>query len=622
MSKAPLIINDLRGGMSDEHPAKLGEHQVAYAQNVDFYNGWLGGRRNGSSAPIITATASYQLHRHQPTSSPVDDRLWLVTATGGFVYYDATPLAYSVSISPADTFSPVNGADFASLHGKLFIACDSNVSRLHVFDGTTLRRTGMSAPAAAPGVANTGSGSFLSTRYYRVRFVEMSGSTVIRRSEASAVTTFSPSGSGLSARVTKPTTVSEGETHWELEESIDNANFYRIARTIVGTTTYDDSLVATAVATTGVLSDDSGDNLTLPSARWLTVDDDRLIYAGNFEDATLDARVGWTPLGSQTGVGNDERAPLDIGSYIDIDGRNGGKITGVRAFERKVFVFKESGVYTLLRTGNSDRAYVLGPVISRTVGALPFSIAEGLDSTGQACLYFTDRRLGMMRYGVNGLEHMMPQMQKTWRSAITQDLTFKTCHAIYYPDKGQYWLYVVRGGNAASIPNERWVLDRISGGIAIHTLPEAIYASEMWQNMPHHVGATTIIKCDDSTATADSGTAFRAYIRTRAYQPTGLLLKAATTMAAVETTPHSGVTLTLKTIRNYGIENRSVTTSLTATSEETSGAVTSIIRLLDNGYLSEALALQFELGDATAVSVAAWQLHQLVLNLKAEGSSA
>src|SRR5690606_5003066 len=98
--------------------------------------------------------------------------------------------------------------------------------------------------------------------------------TTLRRSEPSASQSFTPSGSGTAARVTKPATISEGETHWEIEASTDNVNFYVIATQAVGTTTYNDSADPDTYSD-NPLSEDIGDYTLLWSAKFLSVDEDR-----------------------------------------------------------------------------------------------------------------------------------------------------------------------------------------------------------------------------------------------------------------------------------------------------------------------------------------------------------
>src|SRR5262245_3648959 len=113
---SPIIIGDLRGGMSDEHPAKLEQNQVAYAQNVEYWLGWLGGRRNGSSQFAAPGVNTYFLFRHQPSNDPTADRLWAFFSDNTAKFYDTA--AASTSVTLMDTPAVANGMDFASLHGK------------------------------------------------------------------------------------------------------------------------------------------------------------------------------------------------------------------------------------------------------------------------------------------------------------------------------------------------------------------------------------------------------------------------------------------------------------------------------------------------------------------------
>lgn len=610
-----LIIDDLSGGISDEHPSKVGPNQVEVAYNVDFWDGKVAGRRNGSTLVVSgLSDPLIGLFGHTPTTDPDDDRLWCVSTTGDWQYRDAAYVKTDITPSPADDFFPIEGTTAASLHGKLFIACrteDSGgnpVRRLHVWDGTNLRRCGLEAPSAAPTASNTGVGSLsTTTRYYRVRAVQQVSSVVVRRSEPSPELTFTPSGTGSAVRVTRPTLPGEGETHWEVEESINAADWYRIASVVVATSTYDDSLATEAVATTGILSADIGDYLNLPSAEFVVVDNDRLVYGGNYEDSEFSARVGWTPVSGATGVGNDERAPLDLGSYIDVDGLNSGRITDMIAWEGKLVVFKANSIHTLVRTGSRTSAYIPGLVLSRKHGALKYSAVEGLGPDNSSALYFLDPELGPSSYGSGGLTvPVTPQLLKQWKT-ITQTASIRVCHAVYHAEKRQVWWHVCVG--ETDIPNQRWVLDTASGGVSFHTFTDTtFYSSVIWKGKPHVGVFAGIVKCDDPAATTDAGTNYRAYIRTRAYQLGGLLRKADVSYGVLEADVTDSATITLKFIRDYGRESRSITLSLTKTASDPDDFV---IRPLDNAYMTELLAVQFEIGDAAAVDVGAWQIHRL-----------
>jgi hypothetical protein len=619
MAQQSIIIDDLTGGMSDDHAAALKANQTTHAYDVDFWAANCAGRRNGTTNLVTgIATATIGMFHHTPTDLASGDLLFTITAGSVWKSYTVAGVPTTHTATPATTFDPARAVDAVSLHGKLFIACRNSVSRMHMYDGTNLRRAGFTVTTAAPTAVDTAvAGTYATTRYFRVRWVlQVSGSTVLR-SEPSATLTKVPNGAFNGLIVTRPTAPGEGETHWEIEESIDNANFYRLSTVILATTTYTDTLAATSVATTGTLSEDIGDYTPLRSARWLTVDNDRLVLGGDVENVARDSDVQWTPLSSALGVGNDERIPSDQANYITCDGRNKGGLTGLKAYDGKLVAFKSDQIHVLVRAGNNGSAYLPGSVV-RSMGALPFSVCEGFDSDGKAALYFLDPSSGPAVMGATGTRSIAPHLRRTWKDNINRNATVRVCHAVYYADKQQVWWYISTGAN--NTPNQKWVYHTETGGTVFHTVPAAVSSSVMWDNGAAMGGnkptaglATTIVTCD-TTATSDSGTAFRAYTRTKAYTVSDLLHKGGVMRGVIEADTAAGVTLTLNMIRDYGAETIAVTALLTAVGSETIAIVS-----IDDATIAETKVIQFEIGDASAVSVAAWQLHRMAFKLRPEG---
>lgn len=97
--------------------------------------------------------------------------------------------------------------------------------------------TTSAAPTAADsGVAGTVSGQ----RWYRVRYAIPAS---LRYGDWSPALAFTPSTSKNAVVVTKPAALSAGETHWELAAAgAATGPFYKIASTVVGTTTVNDSI--------------------------------------------------------------------------------------------------------------------------------------------------------------------------------------------------------------------------------------------------------------------------------------------------------------------------------------------------------------------------------------------
>ncbi len=238
-------INNFTGGRNaTDDPLSLREGQVAQMRNGDTYRTHLFRKRGGATAPAIgTAFTGVigSLIAHFPNNNPASAELWGADDAATPVVSRMAGASTFSSVTLTDNLSAGAGVKMrgASYGGKLFLAYQSAVDRLHVYDPilATVRRVGLAMPAAAPTVANTGSGTYAGIRYYRVRYLQLSGTTIIRRSEPSASVAFTPSGSGSAARITKPAAITEGETHWEIEVSLDNLQFYVLygqADTVVG----------------------------------------------------------------------------------------------------------------------------------------------------------------------------------------------------------------------------------------------------------------------------------------------------------------------------------------------------------------------------------------------------
>lgn len=620
-----IVITSLRGGLFDtDAPTELAADQCVRADNVEFFYSALGERRGGttplslSGSALDDEAAIVHLSEWFPNNDYTNSEIWGIGATvntsftierrAGGTYFSVSPKDDILTAAP-DIYNITS----VELNGKKFFAYPSDEDRLHVWDGMYLRRTGFVVPSA-PTVADTGSGSFSTVRYYRVRWVEVdSDGAVLRRSEPSSNTTFTPSGSGLSARVTRPTLADEGETHWEVEEGLaSTGNFYRIARVAIATTTYDDSLASGSVASTGVLSEDLGDYTNLPSARYLAVDGDRLVFAGHFTDQTKASQVGWTPVTNDPGVGNNERLPSDLDNTKNLDSYTGGPITGIAAAVYGTwYAFKHQRIYQMSRTNDPVDAYT-AVTISTRMGAIPGSVFVGLDELGGPCIYFTDPFLGPARIGAAGIQQIVG-LRKTW-ARVNLKAANIVARGCYYPFKRQaIWWVAVDGNDTPNLVLKNQVSElravgdgAVGGGWSLATgrLTEALCVSTLteWVTVSGvatlserpFIGQTTpefIQRCD--TSTTDNGTAFVATIITKPYSLAGLPDQWEARMTSVLGTAVSGQSVAISIIRDFGKEE---STARTATFTP-GGSETQIVFDLDNLAMSEAKVVQFRFTD-------------------------
>lgn len=651
------LVSLRRGLNNTDPPHSIADDQCTVANNVEFNLSTLGERRKGCTGvdlpTSITADVNMQavtfLHRHLPTTDDTASELWLMAqhlTDQHFVLTRKTTSWTDATFTDDIEVTSNQGFQVAaqSLHGKLFLAYPSvgAVDRLHVVDqsGTAVRRVGMAEPAA-PSVADTaGAGTYTGTRYFRTREAVLSGATVLRRSEPSDATTFSPVGNKDGARITKPADAGENATHWEVEASTDNANFYRIARVVVGTTTYDDTTAyATGYANVSgaVLSADAGDYTPPHSGKFLTADEDRLIIAGAWENTAYASRVSWTPVYGDEGDGNDERVPVDTTNFRDLDGFEGGPITAMsKPIDGGIWVFKKSHTYKLIRTGKRESAYEV-VTISKSLGALPGSLVEGVDQYGMPCLYFLDPETGPCKTGgARQIQSCGRDILETWKT-VNLDATQVISRGIFYPESRQVQWWIATG--SSNSPDLRLVIqtnetretpDGVRGGWSLHDGKIATaYATCMYAEnidddtarslvLRPFIGVSAanawVLRCD--TGTTDNGTAYAARIVTKPFVVRNLLAKfkvlAASLLAKADASADVKVTL----IRDFGLEEpKFVETALAA-----SGSETQVIKQLRNLIGAQMYAAQIEFEDIASPD-GQWQLQRFDARISDEESA-
>jgi hypothetical protein len=543
----------------------------------------------------------------------------------------------NVTLSDAATVTDGKGHRMAgtTIHGKLIHAYKSLYDRMHVWDNTSHRRAGLAEPAAGPTCANTAvAGAYTGTRYVRVRYIRVNpidGVSILLRSEPSVATSFVPSGAFNGMIVTRPLLIGESETHWEVELSNDGANYYKLANVPIATTTYTDTTAASpgyASAVNALLSEDIGDYTLVPSAKYLCVDDDRLLMGGNWEDDALSSRIFWTPANADPGVGNDERLKLAANPYRDLDGIEGGEITGLaQGATGYVFAFKRLRIYKLIRTGTLIGAYDSNTQ-TRARGALPGSVVQAVDQTGQTALYFLDPAVGPSRLGVESIEWCGYDIQDLWKR-VEVDATIP-CHGVYHADKQQiHWWVALDGSN---YPNAKiimhcnravrtdsgvrkgWVTVPIGNRIASAHC-SIMFASNVESTDPRSIRQVPFIgkeewtvlgvpvralwqRCEvgntDAFTTGDVNAYYRGVLKTKPYTAGGLFNEFGLLTGAVVAEASPEAIVTVRAIKNF---NADLSDEHDISLTPTAAAETTVIRTLDNLGLAEIVALEIEYGD-------------------------
>lgn len=513
-----------------------------------------------------------------------------------------------------------------------------NFDRLHVWDGSTVRRAGLAMPAA-PSVANGGgAGTYTATvRYYRVRWTVQSGGVTIRRSEPSSATTFTPDGAHLNATITKPTAANEGETHWELEASSDNASFFVIATTAVATTTYADT-AAPSTYSSGTASQAIGTYTVQKSYKFLAADQGRLIGFGSWTATDKQNDVEVSAVVGSLNIGDAERVDTTTGYRITLDENDSGAAAALAGpMNGKYFPFKQRQIWQLTPTGNTSQPYSQIALSKKVgcVGAHAWTIAE--DESGRPCLYWMSHR-GPYRFGTNGLEYIGRGVEDLILKAAPNSIsvmnlaaTKMVCHVTYHADLRQVWFWFATGTSNDPDTKIMYQIGRAGGaspsdhavpsGWARHTgLSAAARCSALFSttvgstqsvDLKPYIGYTgsnaTIWRCD-APATDDGGTAFQSYVKAKAFLPAGLGQNATVGVGHLLAKAASGVTITQSLIPDYGGDTtRTSTVSLTP-----AGSETRVQKKFEDAELANVGAVQPQWGDSAAVSNA-WSLEAVLL---------
>lgn len=465
------------------------------------------------------------------------------------------------------------------------------------------------------------------TRTYRVRWTRQSSGVTIGRSEPSTAVTFTPDGAHTAARLTQPTVAGEGETHWEVEASTDAITFYLIATVPIATTTYDDSAATTSYANNPI-SDLTGTYDLQKSYKFIAADQNRLLGFGSYVATDKQARIEISAVIGSSDVGDEERVDTSIvNSVIDLDENDSGVATGLGGpILGSYFAFKDRQVAQLTATGSTDQPYRVD-FISKSIGAVAHvAIVRAEDKDGNAALYWMSHR-GPYRWSINGLEYIGRNVEDYvlgGNATINLGATKRTAVAVYHQDKRQVWFWWATG--ASNDPNVGFIFDVQTGGwsrvpsgdllanIRCATLFANTLGAAMSRDLKPYVGqtgaVTRIWKTD--TGTDDNGTAFQAYVDTKAIEPGGAGVTGGVGDASLLAKISEGVTISASVIPDYDSSRmKTGTCSLSATGSETR-TIPLNSRLSDSGFAAELGFVQYRIGDAVAVSNA-WTLDRLVV---------
>lgn len=411
-----------RGFMLEDRSA------VLEADNLGFLTDAFVSMRNAFTTEDLTDagfTGEIQwLGRHVTNNG--DEEIWAAANNAGTVACARRASGIWTPVTLID--SPVSGSltqmHSVTFNGKLYLAYDSSVNRLHLWDGTAVRRVGLLVSGVGS-VANTGVGAYVATlRRYRFSQRIKNGSDIQAESELSAAVSFTPSGAGSAARITKPTTV-DSATHWVTYGLIGSAGdvydlYEEIQETAIGTTTWDDSTNPSAYD--GDAPPVLTSNIPPPSAKYLATDGNRVVMAGAWEASggageTFPAqnRVWFTRTLGATDVGDEEAVPNQL--WLNIG--DAGPVTALGNTYTDIYVFKLGSTHKLVPTQDAD-----GPfsrvLISDNFGAVgQRCVTNGETEDGYSAIFFADdHAVYRLAYGA-----VVPYSEPVGRDMRAQPIT-------------------------------------------------------------------------------------------------------------------------------------------------------------------------------------------------------
>jgi hypothetical protein len=632
---ADFLLPSLRGGLNENPPTSLADDQCTVARNVEWWVSMLGERRLGSAlvsfagSPLAGCVRINWLYRHLPTINPADAQLWAAGVTPA----NALVLAYKDTawhqVAMPDPPNMGGRTQFEmqgqTLHNKLFLAYHSNVDRLHCWDNgaAALRRAGLAAPTGAPVPSQVGTGTMNGTRHYRARFI-IQGKL---RSEPSPVASITPV-NWSSVSIAPPAGPGEGETAWECEASVNAGDYYRIATLPIGTPANDAIPYEQGYATSYPLSDESGAYNVLPSVRLLTVEQDRLMGGGSFMDPAQESSVLWTPVfGDPSGIGNDERFPISSSNSLSLDNFEGGGLTNLSAtVNGYVYATKWSHIYQLTRSGLRAHAYEV-LALTKQRGALPGSLVEALDQSGNPSPFMLDPDIGPCRIGPRGVEPCGADIRVTWNS-VDIDAPYIHARGCYFSEKKQvhWWVPVVGSGarlrlvlhtqEMRSAPDGMRCGWALWEGYSAQAIAVCMFADNVDSNGPRSNVLVPFLGMNDGnlilrsdTGTSDAGQAYNAMIRTRPFVQGSLLhqWEAASAMLLAGAVPGGVLDITLRA--DFGLQVKKVS----GVKLDPVAGEMRVIKNLDDLGLAELRTLQIVFEDAPIPTTTQWTLEAFAI---------
>lgn len=643
----PIAFFGIQGRDGGSPVFAIPPNRCIEAKNVDWFRSSLARRRGGSAFIDITGGTAFSngvrsLFRNVPGDDQAAAEMWAFDGsglvkrlTGGTAWANVT-LDDAVSVTTRE----VNAI---GLNKKFYLAYATGINRLHVWDpvDAKVRRVGVACGTNPPTSAVAGAGAVTDTRTYKVQFLVQIGGVTVRQSNLTPASTPALALAAQNATVTRPTTpATEGITHWRCFAAGMDGSYRLIVDNIaIATTTATDS---TAVLS-GSPPPDAGAYTPPPSAKYVVVDDTRVIMAGANETATGDAmlptpfRIWWTSRLGSSDIGDDERISNTslIKSYDDIE----EAVTALSPpIQGSYYAFSYDGQWKFTGTGNVSAAYTKLKVTGGAGCIAHKTIVMAEDEDGDPALYWLSKR-GPVRVGKSGQQYLDQDIADIW-DTVNLDAAIPS-HAVYHADLRQIWFWIATGSN--DYPNIKLVFDTRLGrlqsgpdsGTSVRNgwsqadgsqgsaycscmFSQTLAASMSRKLKPYSgVGDVTAIFVCDTTDKNDGGNGFVSYVESRPFAPWGLGNKGGILgdSVLVSSVAVASDIIAIVVIVDEGAWSTSTSISITATSD--AGLEVRVFPKV-SPHVAQASSMRFKLFDGSNNSQ--WNLSAFIVPVEYEGT--
>jgi hypothetical protein len=300
----------------------------------------------------------------------------------------------------------------AQMLDMLFFANGKDAVQIYDPANGTVRDLGLAAPAAVPGTADQGSGSFAGTYTYAVRWKRNATGEF---SALSDIATHSASGSGESIRVswTDPSIAGADKCEVFRSKTATVGPLYLIATVDITTELYDDSTADSAIDITLIAParPAPGASSTVPTFDFIESYNGRLWGVADEKLYWSEANFPWL---------------FPSSNFVLIQPNDRDTVTAIRESAGVLYIFKKRHTYVVsnieLESGIAGQGQLLLPTITM-VDSATGAASEDAIVTAENRLYFMSGEGKLYELAGGAAQEIGPKLEGTLKTLFTKRLS-------------------------------------------------------------------------------------------------------------------------------------------------------------------------------------------------------